>query len=75
MQNSVKTFVSTIPNYLFTADLDGDWNMLIVLNVEDNEQHPTSKIIEKFSDNILDYKTNSFHINDINLLNISTLLF
>jgi len=75
IKNSVKTFVSTIPNYLFTADLDGDWNMLIVLNVEDNQVHPTSKIIEKFSDNILDYKTNSFHINDINLLNMSTLLF
>jgi len=71
---SVKAFVKTFPNYLFVATIDGEWNMIIVMKVESAQKNPTSKIIEKFSDQILDYRANGIQIKDINLLNMSLLL-
>jgi len=70
---SIKGFVKTFPNYLFVATIEGEWNMIIVMKIEDS-QNPTSKIIEKFSDQILDYRTSGIQIKDINLLNMSLLL-
>ena len=72
--DSVKDFVKTFPDYLFVATIDGEWNMIIVMKVEDLQKNPTSKIIEKFSDQILDYRTSAIQIRDINLLNMSLLL-
>ena len=71
---SVKAFVKTFPNYLFVATIDGEWNMIIVMKIEDMQKNPTSKIIEKFSEQILDYRTSGIQIKDINLLNMSLLL-
>ena len=71
---SIKNFVKTLPNYLFVATIEGDWNMIIVMRIEGSEKNPTSRIIEKFSDQILDYKVNSIQIRDMNLLNMSLLL-
>lgn len=70
----VKGFVKTFPNYLFVATIDGEWNMIIVMKLEDTQKNPTAKIIEKFSDQILDYRTSDIQIKDINLLNMSLLL-
>ena len=72
--NAVKDFVKTFPNYLFVATIDGDWNMIIVMKVENLQKNPSSKIIEKFSDQILDYRTSAIQMKDINLLNMSLLL-
>jgi Lrp/AsnC family leucine-responsive transcriptional regulator len=71
---SVKAFVKTFPNYLFVATVNGEWNMIIVMKVDDMQKNPTAKIIEKFSDQILDYRTSGIQIKDINLLNMSLLL-
>lgn len=71
---SIKDFVKTFQNYLFIATLDGDWNMLVVVRLDSDEKNPTSKIIEKFSDQISDYRINSLQVKDINLLNMSLLL-
>jgi DNA-binding Lrp family transcriptional regulator len=71
---SVKAFVKTFSNYLFVATIDGEWNMIIVMKIDDMQKNPTSKIIEKFSDQILDYRTSEIQIKDINLLNMSLLL-
>lgn len=71
---SIKNFVNTFPNYLFVASLDGDWNMIIVMRLNDSEKNPTSKVIEKFSEQILDYRISSIQMKDINLLNMSLLL-
>ncbi len=71
---AVKNFVKTFPNYLFVATIDGEWNMIIVMREENSQKNPTSKIIEKFSDQILDYRTNGIQMKDINLINMSLLL-
>ena len=71
---SVKSFVKTFPNYLLVATLDGDWNMIVVMRLDGSEKNPTSKIIEKFSDQISDYRISGLQIKDVNLLNMSLLL-
>ncbi|HXX05248.1 MAG TPA: AsnC family transcriptional regulator [Candidatus Bathyarchaeia archaeon] len=71
---SVKSFVKTFPNYLFVATLDGDWNMIIVMRLDGSEKNPTSKVIEKFSEQISDYRISNIQIKDVNLLNMSLLL-
>ena len=74
VKNSIKDFVTTLPEYLFVASLNGDWHFLTVMKVERDQSNPTLKIIEKFSDQILDYRTSEFDIKDVNLLNMSLLL-
>ncbi len=71
---SVKEYVSALSNYLFIATIDGEWNMIIVMKIENTEKNSTAKIIEKFSEQILDYRISGIRIKDINLLNMSLLL-
>jgi len=70
----IKDFVKSLPNYLFVATVDGEWNMLIVMKVEALQKNQSSKIIEKFSEQVLDYRISEIQMKDINLLNMSLLL-
>ena len=72
--DSIKNYIKTLPNYLFVATVDGDWNMIAVLRIEGTEKNPGSRIVEKFSDQIIDYKIGGIQIKDVNLLNMSMLL-
>ena len=74
VKESIKEFVVTLPDYLFVANLEGEWHMLVVMKVEAEQANPTQKVIEKFSDQIIDYRTSEFDIKDVNLLNMSLLL-
>ena len=74
LEDSIKQFIVTLPNYLFIANLDGDWNMLVVMRVEDSQKNPTSQIIEKFSDNLTDYRVTDFQMKGVNLINMSLML-
>ena len=71
---SIKDFIKTLPNYLFVATIDGEWNMIIVLKIDSAQKNPSSKIIEKFSDQVLDYRVSKIEMKDVNLLNMSLLL-
>ena len=72
--NLIKEHVKTLSNYLLVATLDGEWNMMIVSKIDDIQKKPSSKIIEKFSEQILDYRVSDIQMKDINLLNMSLLL-
>ncbi len=74
VKESIKDHVIERPNYLFVANLDGEWNMLIIMKIDPGTKSVTSKIIEKFSDQIIDYRINKLDIENINLLNMSLLL-
>lgn len=54
--------------------VEGEWNVIMVMKVDKMQKNPTSKIVEKFSDQILDYRISEIQIKDINLLNMSLLL-
>jgi len=71
---AMKDFVKSLQNYLFVATIDGEWNMLIVMKIEELQKNQSSKIIEKFSEQILDYRISEIQLKDINLLNMSLLL-
>jgi len=71
---AIKNYIKTLPNYLFVATVDGDWNMIIIMRMEGTEKNPSARIVEKFSDQIIDYKMNGIQIKDVNLLNMSLLL-
>ncbi len=74
VKESIKDHVIEKPNYLFVANLDGEWNMLVIMKIDPGTKNVTSKIIEKFSDQIIDYRINKLDIKNINLLNMSLLL-
>jgi len=74
VKESIKDHVIEKPNYLFVANLDGEWNMLVIMKIEPGTKSVTSKIIEKFSDQVIDYRINKLDIENINLLNMSLLL-
>jgi len=74
LKESIKDFTTKLPNYLFVANLDGDWSMLVVMKVEQGQKEPSLKIVEKFSDDIIDYRISDFDVRDVNLLNMSLLL-
>ena len=74
LKESIKDFTTKMPNYLFVANLDGDWNMLVVMKVEQEQKDPSLKIVEKFSDDISDYRISDFDVRGVNLLNMSLLL-
>ena len=71
---AMKDFVKSLQNYLFVATIDGEWNMLIVMKIEELQKNQSSKIIEKFSEQIIDYRISEIQLKDINLLNMSLLL-
>ena len=74
IKDSIKDFTVKMPNYLFVANLDGDWSMLVVMKVEQGQKEPSLKIVEKFSDDIIDYRISDFDVRNVNLLNMSLLL-
>ncbi len=74
LKEAIKDFTTKLPNYLFVANLDWDWNMLVVMKVEQEQKEPALKIVEKFSDDISDYRISDFDVRDVNLLNMSLLL-
>ena len=74
IHDTLKEFVSTLPNFMFLATMDGEWNLLVVLRMEESQKNPSSQIIEKFSEHIMEYRTSHFEIKDVNILNMSLLL-
>ena len=74
IKEAITKHVTSLPDYLFIADMEGEWNMLVVMKVETRKNHPTSKIVEKFSEQVTDYRISKFDIKNVNLLHMSLLL-
>jgi Lrp/AsnC family leucine-responsive transcriptional regulator len=74
VKSSIIEYVVDNPNYLLVGNLEGEWNMLVVMKIELGMKNATSKIVERFSDNVIDYRVNKLDIKNVNLLNMSLLL-
>lgn len=74
VKDSIKEFVKKLENYLLIANTDGEWNMLILIQVESGKTNTSQKIVERFSDELIDYRINEIDIKDVNVLNMSLLL-
>ena len=74
VKNSIKEFVTKLDNYLLIANMEGEWNMLIIIQIDSAKTNTTQKIVEKFSEELIDYRINEIDIKDVNILNMSLLL-
>lgn len=74
LKETTREYVVSLPYYLLVANMEGEWNMLIILRTERGVKNPGAKIIEKFSDDVIDYRITKFDFKDINIVNMSLLL-
>lgn len=74
VKNLIKEFVTKLDNYLLIANMEGEWNMLVIIQLDSAKSNTSQKIVEKFSDELIDYRINEIDIKDVNILNMSLLL-
>lgn len=74
VKDSIKDFITKLDNYLLVANMEGEWNMLVIIQVESEKANTAHKIVEKFSEELIDYRINEIDIKDANILNMSLLL-
>jgi Lrp/AsnC family leucine-responsive transcriptional regulator len=74
VKDSIKDFITKLDNYLLVANMNGEWNMLVIMQLNSEKSNPAQKIVEKFSDELIDYRINEIDIKDVNILNMSLLL-
>ena len=74
LKESVREHVVSLPYYLMISNVDGEWNMLVILRVERGLKNPASRIIEKFSEDIIDYRITKIDFKNVNIVNMSLLL-
>ena len=74
VKDSIKEFITKLDNYLLVANMEGEWNMLVIIQVDSESANTSQKIVEKFSEEVIDYRINEIDIKDANILNMSLLL-
>ena len=74
VKNSIKEFITKLDNYLLVANMEGEWNMVIIIQMDSAKTNTPQKIVEKFSEELIDYRINEIDIKDVNILNMSLLL-
>ena len=74
VKDSIKDFIVKLDNYLMVANMEGEWNMLVIIQVESGKTNTSQKIVEKFSEELIDYRITEIDIKDTNVLNMSLLL-
>ena len=74
VKDSIKDFIIKLDSYLLVANMEGEWNMLAIVQVENEKSNVPQKIVEKFSEELIDYRINEIDIKDANILNMSLLL-
>jgi Lrp/AsnC family leucine-responsive transcriptional regulator len=74
VKESIKEFITKLDNYLIVASMEGEWNMFIIIQVDSEKSNTSQKIVEKFSEELIDYRVNEMDIKDVNILNMSLLL-
>jgi len=48
--------------------------MFIIIQMDSEKSNTSQKIVEKFSEELIDYRVNEIDIKDVNILNMSLLL-
>ena len=73
-RDSITEFVKKLNNYVLVANMEGEWNMQVIVQIESEKDNTSEKIVEKFSEELIDYRINEIDIRDVNILNMSLLL-
>ena len=64
IKDSIKEFITKLDNYLLIASMDGEWNMMVMIQIDSGKSNTAQKIVEKFSDELIDYRINAVDIKD-----------
>lgn len=51
VKDSIRDFITKLDNYLLVSNMEGKWNMFILLQINSEKTNTSQKIVEKFSDN------------------------
>ncbi|QDI88437.1 AsnC family transcriptional regulator [Candidatus Nitrosopumilus sp. SW] len=74
VRDSIIEFVKKLNNYVLVANMEGEWNMQVIVQIESEKDNTSEKIVEKFSEELIDYRINEIDIREVNILNMSLLL-
>jgi len=74
VKDSIRDYITKLDNYLMVSNMEGEWNMLVLLQINSEKTNTSQKIVEKFSDELIDYRINQIDIKDVSILNMSLLL-
>lgn len=74
VKDSIKEFIIKLDNYLLVANMEGEWNMIVIIQIDSAKSNTPQKIVEKFSEELIDYRINKIDIKDVSILNMSLLL-
>lgn len=74
VKNSIKDYIIKLDNYLMVSNMEGEWNMLVIIQIDSAKSNTSQKIVEKFSEELTDYRINEIDIKNVNILNMSLLL-
>lgn len=67
-------FVRDLPNCLLTATVTGNWNLLILTAKDESGKKSERQIIEKFAEDIEDYRVCNLKFQSINTLNMQSVM-
>jgi len=74
VRDAITDFVKKLNNYVLVANMEGEWNMQVIVQIESEKDNTSEKIVEKFSEELIDYRINEIDIRNVNILNMSLLL-
>ena len=72
--DQVCSFVKDLPNCLMTATVTGNWNLLILTAKDELGKKCEKQIIDKFCENIEDYRVCNLKFESINTLNMQSVM-
>lgn len=74
LKKSIHQSFHDLPNFLMAAEMNGDWDILIVLSDETTKKQ-LSNALGKFSNEIKNYRVNVIDFTSVNIENMILLLF
>ena len=70
VRDAITDFVKKLNNYVLVANMEGEWNMQVIVQIESEKDNTSEKIVEKFSEELIDYRINEIDIRNVNILNM-----
>ena len=74
LSEDICNFVKEMPNCLLTASVTGNWNLLILTAKDELGKKCGRQIIEKFCENIEDYRVVNLKFQSINKFNMQSVM-
>jgi DNA-binding Lrp family transcriptional regulator len=74
LTEQICSFIKDLPNCLLTATVTGNWNLLVLTAKDESGKKCERQIIEKFCEQIEDYRVCNLKFQSINTLNMQSVM-